>query len=206
VLARRRRRAMPPFWDTRRVRILRQPAVSRMFAYVTSALPATSENSGVSWVQPTISGPPRPAARNFRGSARQSWRAVETSAPRQPRRTAEPSSGIGLRTSRIRCLAAGRPFRLRLCEAAPMYFALVISAGGCPVSAVSGDRASRCRLLEARRLGVTPGGSGPRCVARYKYYKQPSRVRAPKNAPARAHALAPSVEARARICRRRFGW
>src|SRR5262249_28749033 len=58
-----------------------QPAVSRMLAYVTSALPATSENSGASWVQPTISGsPPAAAARNFSRSARPSWRAVATPA------------------------------------------------------------------------------------------------------------------------------
>src|SRR5712692_6269146 len=76
---------------------LDQPAVSRILAYLMSAPTAcaTSENSGASWVQPTISGsPPAAAARNFSSSARQSWRAVVTLAPRQPRCTAAPSSGI----------------------------------------------------------------------------------------------------------------
>jgi len=42
-----------------------------------------------------VSGAPDPAAlRNLSSSARQSWRAVETCVPRQPRRTASASSGI----------------------------------------------------------------------------------------------------------------
>ncbi len=56
---------------------------------------ATSANSGASCVQPTSSGaPPAAAVRNLSSSARQSWRAVVTLAPRQPRVTAAASSGI----------------------------------------------------------------------------------------------------------------
>src|ERR1051326_2405408 len=72
-----------------------QPAVSRTLTKLKSASgPAVSPNRGASWVQPTISGPAAAAARNFSSSARHSWLAVLTSAPRQPRRTAPASSGI----------------------------------------------------------------------------------------------------------------
>src|SRR5437879_3614959 len=58
---------------------------------------ATSENSGASWVQPTVSGAPAAAAlRNFSSSARQSWCAVVISLPRQPRRTARRAVYAGM--------------------------------------------------------------------------------------------------------------
>src|SRR5262245_39389354 len=56
---------------------------------------ATSENNAASWVQPTVSGAPEAAAlRKVSSSARQSWCAVVTSPPRQPRRTVSGSSGM----------------------------------------------------------------------------------------------------------------
>jgi hypothetical protein len=57
--------------------------------------PATSENSGASCVQPTVTGSPlAAAARNRSISARQSWFAVFTWAPRQPREIAPASIGM----------------------------------------------------------------------------------------------------------------
>src|SRR5438477_7663701 len=73
----------------------------------------TSENSGAYWVQPTVSGAPAAdALRNFSTSVRQSWRAVVTCVPRQPRRTASVSSGIVSSHEQIRILR-GRSAILR---------------------------------------------------------------------------------------------
>src|SRR6476661_8118498 len=76
-----------------------QPAVSRILAKVSDALlpasAAISENSGASWVQATVTAPPSAAIlRKRSASARQSWVAVCTSAPRQARRKASPSSAM----------------------------------------------------------------------------------------------------------------
>src|SRR5215472_14283097 len=176
-----------------------QPAVSRILAYVTSALPATSENSGASWVQPTISGsPPAAAARNFSSSARQSWRAVATSAPRQPRRTAEPSSGIVSSHEQIKMFGGRSAISSPAGRQAPCISLSSSAQARGPVSAVSATGRAMAATGRPPAQARHRARLWPWCVPRYNYYKQPSRVRDPNasaRAPAPAHLVATRVAA-----------
>src|SRR5262249_47786231 len=98
-----------------------QPAVSRILANLMAALsPAASENSGASCVQPTTSGAPAAAAaRNFSSSARQSWRAVSTCAPRQARFTLAPSGAIVSSHEPTMKVGGGSAFRPRVLRRLP---------------------------------------------------------------------------------------
>src|SRR5215475_6030264 len=102
-----------------------------------SALPAVSVTSNAYCVQPTITGsPPAAAARNFSSSARQSCRAVETSAPRQPRSTADLSSGMVSSHEQIKIFGGRSAMSSPAVVEAPR-FRPRIRATGCPVSAVA---------------------------------------------------------------------
>ena len=75
-----------------------QPAVSRMLTKsigpAAGASPASSANSGASWVQATVTGAPVRAVRKRSSSTRHRWSARSIRAPGQPLATAAPSIGI----------------------------------------------------------------------------------------------------------------
>src|ERR1700722_15272409 len=128
---------------------LDQPADSRMLAKsIGPARPASaaaSENRAASCVQPTVRGVSFAAiARKRSSSARQRWGAVVGS-PRQPRRTAPPSSGIVSSHEQIRrCLVAS-------------VIALTISCN--PTAAATGRNPGKVYTawIEKRDAGVADG-------------------------------------------------
>src|ERR1019366_9292455 len=148
-----------------------QPAVSRILTNVILPLSlislATSSNSGASCVQAMVSGaPPAANLRKRSSSARQSWRPSTTSAPRQTRATASPSSGIVSSQEQIRILRGRSAIGLTNLFACPRVLQAKcrLIGGGAGAGGASGAGAwcVLCRYGGAGRCARRPRATGNR--------------------------------------------
>ena len=157
-----------------------------------ASLPASSENSGASCVQPTVSGAPAAAAaRNLSSSARQSWRAGRDLAPRQPRfdRAGVERHRVFARADQDVARASAIGLRCGMSRAVP---------------GITLRRRATIRRAPCVRCARSGQRDWPPRSASYNYYKEksPSGSRDAAETGSRMRASS----RRRSICRRRSAW